>query len=241
MSSILERKHKISAKKQIDMLKDSIHNNVSLADYLHAYNLSYEDLVYTNYTESKYTKSAYYTLDQFKSKNNNIPVISFFAGAGGIDLGFEAAGFYHIALFEINELFCKTLLHNRPQWNVNCTDISCAEKMIPLLEEKIGGVKKFKGIFIGGPPCQPFSIAANQRFSKDSKNFKRTGFSNTQYGNLFFDYINLIARFKPEVFFRKALWKWVLDIEKNLTACIVKHWRGASDPKGLRRKCAQIT
>ena len=153
------------------MLNDSIHENISLSDYLKTHNLSYDDLVYTNYTEDGYAKSIYHTLDLFKSKNNDIPVISFFAGAGGLDLGFEASGFSHLALFEINELFCKTLLHNRLQWDVNCVDVSCAEKMMPLLKKKIGNTAKFEGVFIGGPPCQPFSIAANQRFSKESKKF----------------------------------------------------------------------
>ncbi|GMO51151.1 MAG: hypothetical protein Pg6C_15690 [Treponemataceae bacterium] len=200
MDNALHKKQKLSAKKQIEILNNSINENIPLSGYLHSHNLSYEDLVYTNYTENEYKKSIYYTLDKFKTQKNDIPVVSFFAGAGGLDLGFEAAGFLHLALFEINELFCKTLKYNHPHWAVHCSDVSRAEKIIPLLEEGIGNVTKFEGVFIGGPPCQPFSIAANQRFSKNSDNFKRTGFSNEKYGNLLFDYINLIIHFKPEVF-----------------------------------------
>jgi len=200
MRNALNKKHKMLAKKQIEILTNSIRENIPLSGCLRALNLSYDDLVYTNYAKNQYTKSPCHTLDNFKTNENNIPVVSFFSGAGGLDLGFETAGFSHLALFEINELFCKTLKHNRPHWVVNCSDIACTEKIIPLLEERTGSTAKFEGVFIGGPPCQPFSIAANQRFSKTSNNFKRTGFSNEKYGNLLFDYINLIIHFKPEVF-----------------------------------------
>ncbi len=54
--------------------------------------------------------------------------------------------------------------------------------------------------FIGGPPCQPFSIAANQRFNKSGENFKRVGFSHLLNGNLLFDYIDLIKHFRPAAF-----------------------------------------
>jgi DNA (cytosine-5)-methyltransferase 1 len=108
------------------MLNDAIHDNIPLSKYLLAYNLSYDDLVYTYYAKNEYTKkNTYSTLDQFKSKNNNIPIVSFFSGACGLDLGFEAAGFSHLALFEINVLFCNTLKHSRPYWDVKCSDISC--------------------------------------------------------------------------------------------------------------------
>lgn len=49
-------------------------------------------------------------------------------------------------------------------------------------------------------PCQPFSIAANQRFSKNGDNFKRNGFQNTEYGNLLFDYVFYIKTLRPAVF-----------------------------------------
>jgi DNA (cytosine-5)-methyltransferase 1 len=60
--------------------------------------------------------------------------------------------------------------------------------------------KPFDGVFHGGPPCQPFSIAANQRFSKDSDNFKRQGFDDEEKGALLFDYLWHIKRFLPKVF-----------------------------------------
>lgn len=140
---------------------------------------------------------------EFTRTANGIPFVSFFTGCGGMDIGFEAVGFDHIAGFEINEVFCRTLRSNCPQWRVfgppsHCGDVSqlrdCEDALAPLIPHP------FDGVFVGGPPCQPFSIAANQRFSKDGNDFKRVGFDHETNGGLLFDYLNLIKRFLPLVF-----------------------------------------
>ena len=120
-----------------------------------------------------------------------------------MDLGFETAGFSHVAAFEINEIFCKTLRHNCPEWNVfgppvTCGDVSNFEKTAENLHTLIP--QAFEGVFVGGPPCQPFSIAANQRFPKSGDKFKRTGFASEQNGNLLLDYVRLIEHFRPACF-----------------------------------------
>ena len=120
-----------------------------------------------------------------------------------MDLGLEAAGYRHVAAFEISELFCKTLRHNRPKWKVfgpptHTGDVSQFEEVTSTLGKIIR--TPFEGLFVGGPPCQPFSIAANQRFSKWSDNFKRTGFLHGTNGNLLFDFVHLIVAFKPKAF-----------------------------------------
>jgi DNA (cytosine-5)-methyltransferase 1 len=108
-----------------------------------------------------------------------------------------------LALVEYNGIFCNTLRHNR-NWEVigppsSNGDVSKKEDLAEQLEG-IGVSDNFEGVFIGGPPCQPFSIASNQRYSKDGENFKRTGFDHQINGNLLFDYIWFILKFKPKVF-----------------------------------------
>lgn len=44
-----------------------------------------------------------------------IPSVSFFSGAGGLDIGFAQAGFTTIADVEINRMFCDTLRANGAQ------------------------------------------------------------------------------------------------------------------------------
>lgn len=165
---------------------------------------SYDDLIYEQYERPTLDRSQSLSLIDFAQKSNGIPVVSFFSGAGGLDLGFETAGFSHIALVEKNELFCETLRHNRPSWNIFgpptfSGDVSDTEAVIEILSAQIGS-KPFEGVFVGGPPCQPFSIAANQRFSKTSDNFKRVGFSHETNGNLLFEYIEQIKHFRPSAF-----------------------------------------
>lgn len=192
------------SKKQIEWSKkivsQSISEGVHLADLLKAKNRTYDDLRYESYELACYEKQNYRSLDDFRVSGVEIPTVSFFSGAGGLDLGFEAAGFGHQALYEKIPLFCETLRHNRPDWTVLDNDVSIKEEMIGSLKKTIGTSKFSEGLFVGGPPCQPFSIASNQRFSKSGENFKRVGFSHETNGNLLFDYINLIIHFKPRAF-----------------------------------------
>ena len=50
--------------------------------------------------------------------------IELFAGAGGLALGVEKAGFNTIGLIEFDKDACDTLRTNRPEWNVICDDIA---------------------------------------------------------------------------------------------------------------------
>ena len=176
---------------------------LELAGTLAHFGIDFDDLIYANSRSRHWTGSCPLQLDDLRGEPNDIPFVSFFSGCGGMDLGFEAVGFRHIAAFEINELFCKTLRRNRPSWHVvgpptSSGDVSDMETTVGHLRQHID--VPFGGVFIGGPPCQPFSIAANQRFSKTGENFKRTGFEDQRIGCLLFDYVELIELFQPVCF-----------------------------------------
>ncbi len=81
-------------------------------------------------------------------------VISLFTGAGGLDLGFEAAGFETRVAVEKDDTAVATLKANR-QWPILHGDIH------EITSEEILGASSLKegtaDVLIGGPPCQPFS------------------------------------------------------------------------------------
>jgi DNA (cytosine-5)-methyltransferase 1 len=122
-----------------------------------------------------------------------------------MDLGLEAAGFEHVGLVEHNRLFCDTLRHNRSAWPVigppsETGDVSSRAEILDVLRLRCGLASPFDGLIVGGPPCQPFSIASNQRFSKSGRNFKRIGFDHLENGNLLFDMLWFISVLRPAAF-----------------------------------------
>ena len=80
--------------------------------------------------------------------------ISLYTGAGGLDLGFEAAAFATRVAVEIDPDAVATLRHNR-DWPVLDRDIHgiTSGALMKAARLKEGEAD----ILIGGPPCQPFS------------------------------------------------------------------------------------
>lgn len=112
--------------------------------------------------------------------------IELFAGAGGLALGIERAGFDHIGLIELNKTACETLKKNRPNWNVICDDISnisCLD-----LEHYFNIQEGELDLLSGGAPCQSFSYAG-----------KRLGLEDAR-GTLFYHYALFLSKLQPKMF-----------------------------------------
>jgi DNA (cytosine-5)-methyltransferase 1 len=80
--------------------------------------------------------------------------ISLFTGAGGLDYGFEAAGFTTSVALELDLRCVETLRQNRA-WPVIAEDL--ARVPTPRLLAVAGLEVGEADVLIGGPPCQPFS------------------------------------------------------------------------------------
>ncbi|MDV3459227.1 DNA cytosine methyltransferase [Sphingomonas sp. HF-S4] len=83
-----------------------------------------------------------------------LTAISLFTGAGGLDLGFEAAGFDTRVAVEMDARCVETLRANRP-WPVIARDVGqvSTEELLKAACLAVGEAD----VLIGGPPCQPFS------------------------------------------------------------------------------------
>lgn len=106
---------------------------------------------------------------------------SFFAGVGGIDIGFENTGhFSTIYANEINRKACETFEKNF-NLSVDCRDINIVKNC---------EIPKFD-IMLAGFPCQAFSIAGYRQGFNDEKG----------RGTLFFELIRIMRAKRPKVLF----------------------------------------
>lgn len=118
------------------------------------------------------------------SKKRTRPVgIDLFAGAGGLSLGFEQAGFDIAAAVEIDPVHCATHEYNFPNCTTICSsvvDVSGAEIR---KRAKLG--KRDIDVVFGGAPCQGFSMIG-KRLMDDPRN------------KLVFHYVRLVKEIQPK-------------------------------------------
>lgn len=106
---------------------------------------------------------------------------SFFAGVGGIDLGFEEQGFKTIYANEFDEKARETFSLNFPHVEIDPRDIrEVSATEIPSVD-----------IIVGGFPCQAFSIEGYQQGFHDEKG----------RGTLFFELARIIEYKQPKAIF----------------------------------------
>lgn len=120
-------------------------------------------------------------------------LISLFTGCGGLDLGFEEAGFKVIWANEFDKTIWETFEYNFPRANLdkrNIADITSEE-----MPEAIG--------IIGGPPCQSWSEAGALRGINDHR------------GQLIFEYLRVLKDKEPLFFLSENVSGMLMDRHKE--------------------------
>lgn len=132
-------------------------------------------------------------------------IVSLFAGAGGLDLGFSNAGFDVVWANEYDKDIWKTYEKNHPKTFLDKRSIT----QIPNED-----VPECDGI-IGGPPCQSWSEAGSMRGIEDNR------------GQLFFDFIRLLEAKQPYFFLAENVSGMLLLRHKEALENIKNHFKKA--------------
>jgi DNA (cytosine-5)-methyltransferase 1 len=127
-----------------------------------------------------------------------IPSVSLFTGAGGMDLGFEVAGFSTRCCVEKDEHSCITLRTNRDVGSK--TGLHSFLREATVIEDDIHNVsgrriltaasleKDEVGLVHGGPPCQAFSVFGKRQGLEDDR------------GTLLWEFVRIIKELEPKNF-----------------------------------------
>lgn len=132
-------------------------------------------------------------------------IVSFFAGAGGLDLGFEKAGFNVVWANEFDKEIWETYEKNHKKTILDRRSI---------VDIKSEEVPDCEGI-IGGPPCQSWSEAGALRGIKDKR------------GQLFYDFIRILEAKQPKFFLAENVSGMLLPRHKEALQNIKEKFRNA--------------
>lgn len=130
-------------------------------------------------------------------------VISLFSGCGGLDLGFEQAGFDIPIANEFDKTIWETFKVNHPATKLIEGDIrNIKETDFP---DNVDGI-------IGGPPCQSWSEAGALRGIEDER------------GQLFFDYIRILREKQPKFFLAENVSGMLANRHSEAVKNIIAHF-----------------
>ena len=168
-------------------------------------------------------KNAYIErLEPFKPElfdSSSYTAISLFCGGGGLDLGFNFAGFRSLVVSDVAPIFVQSIVRNLPHAK------PCVEDAMRLSGERLcslAGTDEID-VVIAGPPCQAFSILGRRGALEDPR------------GMLALKYFELVAEIKPKTFVfenvpglltlnKGADWNKLFSYAKKVTGYHL-HWK----------------
>lgn len=164
-----------------------------------------------------------------------LKAVSVFSGAGGFDLGIEAAGFTTVFATDIDAACCETLRTNKQSSATmkrpflqnaeiveSCVREIHADDVLASIKLKPGEVD----LMIGGPPCQSFSVIGRRNGRKDPN------------GELLDEYLRLLSGIQPKAFIFENV-KGIKSVEEgDLYDGLLDQMRQPTD--GLRYRLSEF-
>jgi len=144
------------------------------------------------------------------NKTTNAKKLNFldlFAGAGGIGIGFNQAGYNQLLSADFDAAVAKTHRNYHKEIPFVEGDLS-QDEIFEEVIDKVGDQKV--DVIVGGPPCQGFSMFGKRRFvnSKDHNPFE------DERNNLIFTYLRYVEHFKPQWFLMENV-PGIINLEKG--------------------------
>lgn len=155
----------IDSDEEIKLLKKTVAANYNR--FLSAINfyLSNRELYGNQLDKLSNKKRSILQKESLSSKKPKI--VDFFAGAGGLSCGFTQAGFRVCFANDFEDVCVRTYRYNHPELPSNCVLKEDIRKIVSNIDDY---VKEDIDVVVGGPPCQGFSSANQQRIIDDPRN-----------------------------------------------------------------------
>lgn len=136
-------------------------------------------------------------------RRHDLPVISLFSGALGLDLGLEQAGLQVRVAVECNGSAAETIRRNRPDTPIikrRIEQVTTAEIL-----EVAGLARGEAAVLTGGPSCQPFSTAGQRGSISDPR------------GIMFREFLRVVREARPRFF--------VMENVRGVLSAAIRHRR----------------
>ncbi|MEL6493765.1 MAG: DNA cytosine methyltransferase [Cyanobacteria bacterium J06623_7] len=128
---------------------------------------------------------AFPDLELDRNQHRRPIAVDLFAGAGGMTLGFEQAGFDVLAAVELDPIHASVHEYNFPFWTTICRSVRETSSAEIRQTSEIGD--RDIDVVFGGPPCQGFSLMGKRDLSDDRN-------------SLVFDFLRLVLELQPKYF-----------------------------------------
>ncbi len=136
--------------------------------------------------------------------------VDLFAGAGGMTLGFEQAGFDVLAAVELDPIHASVHEYNFPFWTTICRSVTETSAREIRMRSPIGD--RDIDVVFGGPPCQGFSLMGKRDFSDDRN-------------SLVFNFLRLVLDLQPKFFVMENVRGITIGKQKKILQTIINEFK----------------